>query len=59
MLKKFGDKLKPLGSPAVQALKDPAMAKEIMEAANHKAIAKSLKPADVDNLVAFVRTLKK
>ncbi len=59
MLKKFGDKLKPLGSPAVQGMKDPALAKEIAEAANHKAIAKSLKPADTDNLVAFIRTLKK
>lgn len=59
MQKKFGDKLKPLGSPAVQSQKDAELAKGIAEAANHKAIAKGLQPADIDNLVAFVRTLKK
>ena len=59
MQKKFGEKLKPLGSPAVQSQKDETLAKEIAEAVNHKAIAKSLQPADINNLVAFVRTLKK
>lgn len=59
MLKKFAGKMKPLGGPEVQAMKDPALAKEIAEAANHKAIAKTLKPADIDDLVAHIRTLKK
>lgn len=59
MLKKFADKMKPLGSPAIQGMKDPELSKAIATAANHKAIAKTLQPADIDNLVAHVRTLKK
>ncbi len=58
MLKKYGDKLKPLGSKEIQSQSDAALKKEMAEAASHKAIAKSLTPADLDNLLAFIRTLK-
>ena len=59
MKKKFGEKLKPLGSPEIQGLADAALAKQIKAAANHKALAAGLADADLDNVVAFVRTLKK
>lgn len=59
MLKKYGEKMKPLGSPAIQGMKDPEMAKAVKEAANHKSLAKALTDKDVDNLVAHIRTLKK
>lgn len=58
MLKKYGDKLKPLGSAEIQGKSDAVLKKEMAEAASHKAIAKSLTPADLDNLLAFIRTLK-
>jgi cytochrome c553 len=59
MVKKFGDKMKPLGSPAVQKMKDDELAKAFKDAADHKAIAKTVTDADVANLTAFIRTLKK
>ena len=59
MLKKFGDKLKPLSGPAVQGMTDAAMKKAFAESANHKALAKATTDADLDNLIAHVRTLKK
>lgn len=58
MLKKFGEKLKPLASKEIQGLKDPELAKAIQGGDNHKALAKTLTPADLDNLVAHIRTLK-
>jgi cytochrome c len=59
MQKKFGDKLLPLGGKEVQAMKDAEIAKKFNEAANHKALIKSLQPGDLDNVIAFIRTLKK
>lgn len=59
MQKKFGEKLLPLGGKEVQALKDAEIAKKFNEAANHKALVKTLQPGDLDNVIAFIRTLKK
>lgn len=59
MQKKFGEKLLPLGGKEVQAMKDAEMIKKFNEATNHKALVKVLQPADLDNMVAFIRTLKK
>ncbi len=59
MQKKFGAKLLPLGGKEVQAMKDAEIAKQFNEAANHKALVKTLQPGDLDNLIAFIRTLKK
>jgi len=58
MKKKFGDKLKPLGSAEVQKLKDTELAKAFKEASNHKAILKGVTDADLDDLIAHIRTLK-
>jgi cytochrome c553 len=58
MQKKY-PKMLPLGGAEVQKKTDAGLKKEILEASNHKAIAKALTPEDVDNLTAFVRTLKK
>lgn len=59
MQKKFGAKLLPLGGKEVQALKDAEITKQFNEAANHKALVKTLQPGDLDNVIAFIRTLKK
>lgn len=59
MQKKFGEKLLPLGGKEVQAMKDAEIAKKFNEAVNHKALIKSLQPGDLDNVIAFIRTLKK
>jgi len=59
MLKKFGEKLKPLGSAAVQGMNDEAMTKAFKAAANHKALLKTTPDPDLDNIVAHIRTLKK
>ena len=59
MQKKYGAELKPLGGPEIQAKKDAELAKGIMAGKNHASMAKALQPADVDNLVAHIRTLKK
>ena len=58
MKKKFGDKLRALASPEVQKAKDADLVKTFKEAINHKAIAKALQDADLDNLIAHIRTLK-
>ena len=58
MKKKFGDKLKPLASAEVQKMKDADLMKAFKEAANHKAIAKGIADADLENIVAHIRTLK-
>ncbi len=59
MQKKFGEKLLPLGGKEVQAMKDAEIARKFNEAPNHKALIKALQPGDLDNLIAFIRTLKK
>jgi len=59
MQKKYGEKLLPLGGKEVQAMKDAEIAKKFSEAANHKALVKALQPGDLDNVIAFIRTLKK
>jgi mono/diheme cytochrome c family protein len=59
MLKKWGDKLKPLASADVQKKKDDELTKSLKESANHKALTKEASPTDLDNLIAFVRSLKK
>ena len=59
MLKKYGAELKPLGGAEIQAKKDADLAKGIMGGKNHTSMAKALQPADVDNVVAHIRTLKK
>ena len=59
MQKKYGAELKPLGGVEIQAKKDGELVKGIMVGKNHSALAKSLQPADLDNVVAHIRTLKK
>ena len=59
MLKKFGAELKPLGGAEIQAKNDAALAKSIAAGKNHATPARNLQPADLDNLVAHIRTLKK
>ena len=59
MLKKYGEKLKPLGGPAVQGMKDAELTKAVKEGATHKALVKSLTDADYANLAAHIRNLKK
>lgn len=58
-MQKANPKLLAMHSPEFQAHKDPDMKKAILESARHKAASKGLTEADVDNLVAFIRTLKK
>ncbi len=59
MQKKYGPELKPLGGAEIQAKKDADLAKGVTAGKNHAAMAKTLQPADVDNVVAHIRTLKK
>jgi cytochrome c len=59
MQKKHGEKLLPLGGAKVQAMKDAEIAKEFKAAANHKALLKTTTDADIDNVIAHIRTLKK
>lgn len=59
MQKKYGAELKPLGGTEIQAKKDADLAKGIMGGKKHASMAKALQPADVDNVVAHIRTLKK
>jgi len=59
MQKKYGPELKPLGGAEIQAKKDADLAKGVMGGKNHSSMAKALQPADVDNVVAHIRTLKK
>ena len=57
--KKFGDKWKAFGSPEVQGMKDDALAKAFKDSAAHKAMAASTTDADLADIVAHMRTLKK
>ena len=59
MKTKYGAELKPLGGAEIQAKKDAELAKGVMGGKNHTSMAKTLQPADVYNLVAHIRTLKK
>lgn len=57
--KKYGDKWKAFGSPAVQGMKDDALAGAFKANAVHKALVGSTSDADLANIVAHIRTLKK
>lgn len=59
MQKKHGAKLLPLAGKEVQAMKDAEIVKTFNEAANHKALLKTLQPGDLDNVIAYIRTMKK
>lgn len=59
MQKKYAAKWKALGSKEVQAMTDAAMMKEIEAAANHKALLKTTGAAELADVLAFVRTMKK
>jgi mono/diheme cytochrome c family protein len=59
MQKKYAEKWKALGGKEVQAMKDADLAKAIQASASHKALAKTVTEADLNNLVAHIRTLKK
>jgi cytochrome c553 len=58
MQKKY-PKMLPLASADIQKKSDADLTKSIKDTANHKALVKTLTDADVDNLAAFVKTLKK
>jgi cytochrome c5 len=57
--KKYGDKWKAFGSPAVQGMKDEELAKAFKGSTAHKTILASTTDADLGDIVAHVRTLKK
>ncbi|MBA3976122.1 MAG: hypothetical protein C0504_18095 [Candidatus Solibacter sp.] len=57
--KKHGAKLLPLAGKEVQAMKDAEITKSFNAAVNHKALLKSLQPGDLDNVIAYMRTMKK
>lgn len=57
--KKYGDKWKAFGSAEVQGMKDDALAKAVKDNAAHKAIAASTTDADMADIIAHIRTLKK
>ncbi len=59
MQKKYADKWKALASKEVQAMNDAAMIKGIEAAANHKALLKTTSAADLADVIAYVRTMKK
>ena len=47
------------GSEKFQSMKDSDIKAKITGSPKHKTLAKSLTEADIDNLIAFLRTLKK
>jgi mono/diheme cytochrome c family protein len=59
MQKKYADKWKALGGKEVQGMKDPDLAKAIKASEGHKALVKTVTDADIDNVIAHIRTLKK
>ncbi len=59
MQKKYADKWKALGGKEVQAMNDAAMIKGIEAVANHKAMLKTTTAADLADVIAHIRTLKK
>lgn len=48
-----------LTSAAVQGKAAPALKKSLMEGATHKTPAKGMADADVDNVLAYVKSMKK
>jgi mono/diheme cytochrome c family protein len=58
MAKMFKVEMRHLGSPEVQAKSDEQLRKESIEGVGKMKPVKGLKDADVDNLMAFLRTLK-
>jgi cytochrome c len=59
MQKKYADKWKALAGKEVQAMNDAAMIKGIEAAANHKALLKTTAAADLADVIAYIRTMKK
>jgi len=59
MQKKYAEKWKALGGKEVQAMTDAALTKSIEGVANHKALLKASTPAEIGDIIAYVRTLKK
>jgi cytochrome c len=57
--KKYGDKWKAFGSPAVQGMKDDALAAAFKANPMHKSLLASTSDADLGDIVAHIRTLKK
>jgi cytochrome c len=57
--KKFGDKWKALGGPEVQGMKDDALLKAIKANTAHKMVTGSTTDAELADILAHVRTLKK
>ena len=58
-LQKANPNLKAFSSAEFQALKDAEIKKKITDLPKHKIPARGLTETDLDNLVAFLRTLKK
>lgn len=58
MKKKYAEKWKALNSKEVKAMKEADLAKAVKASAGHKALVKTLTDADVDNVVAYIRTMK-
>lgn len=59
MQKKYAAKWKALGGKEVQAMNDAAMTKAIEAVTNHKALLKTTPAAELSDIIAHVRTLKK
>ncbi len=51
--------MKPLGSAAIQGMSDADLKKDITMGVGKMKPVSGLSPADVDNVVAYLRTLKK
>ena len=58
-VKKYGDKWKAFGSPGVQGMKDDELSKAFKDNAAHKMVAGSTTDAELGDVVAHIRTLKK
>ncbi len=59
MAKALNTTIQPLGSADVQKMSDADLKKIIAEGKGKMKPIKGLTPADVDNVIAFIRTLKK
>ncbi|NWF83303.1 MAG: c-type cytochrome [Bryobacteraceae bacterium] len=59
MQKKYADKWKALGGKEVQAMNDAAITKAIEAVTNHKALLKTTPAAELGDIIAHIRTLKK
>jgi len=58
MVKKYEGKLPKLASADIQKKADADLKKAIGASANHKALAKTVTDADLDNVIAYVKTIK-